>query len=82
MLANATAGNGEFKIISPTNSATITVTGGGGLGVYGSSGDVVDMRADIKDFDTSSSRNKVDYHIKVASGTLYVYGIYGWYVYV
>lgn len=80
VLANSAA-EGTVKFIGPNGSTEVTITAGGGLDWYTASAHL-DLSSNSNDLtDTATTRNKIDIHAKVASGTLYIYGLSGWYTY-
>lgn len=85
VLAQSTTTDASIKFIGPTgissNNTTITVTGGGGVDFYGSDSNIFYFDSAI-DVPTDATRNKVDIHAECTSGTLYIYGLYAWEVYV
>jgi len=81
---SVTEGTGSVTFEGPNGSATVTVAPGGALAWYGG-GETpihIDLSSTSADHtDVTSARNKIDIFARVTSGTLYIYGLAGWYVY-
>jgi len=84
--ARAVGGNATVKFIGPDhiggNSTEITVTAGAATSWWGSAANYVMLNPVAANDATTTARNKVDVHAKVAGGgTLYLYGLRGWMAY-
>lgn len=76
------ADDGIVRFLGPLGNCDVQIVGGAGLAwTSGETGHLdLDSTSDDRT-DETAARNKIDIHAKVDSGTLYIYGMAGWYVY-
>jgi len=74
----APSGTGMVKFEGPLNSVEVTITAAAGVAWYDAAS-AIQLDTTVDDDDATTARNKIDIFFKVAAGSLYLYGLNGWY---